>query len=122
MKTIELSCFDIVVQVDEKNPGGCISSSSLKKACPACNQVDCYFDCDIWEHHFYCGLQSSDPKSDLPESTETEEDVASRRDYNAAIDGIEALILAHGCAGVNITSPAYLEAIETAVDAVANNC
>jgi hypothetical protein len=41
--------------------------------------------------------------------------------YNAGVDGVEALILAHACAGIDITTPAYLEGIETAVDAIANN-
>jgi hypothetical protein len=41
--------------------------------------------------------------------------------YLAAIDGLESLILAHACAGIDISSPAYLEGIETAVEAIANN-
>ena len=41
--------------------------------------------------------------------------------YNAAIDGLESLILAHACAGIDVRSPAYLEGVETAIDAVANN-
>jgi len=41
--------------------------------------------------------------------------------YNDAIDGLESLILAHACAGVNIQSPAYLEGIETAVEAISNH-
>jgi hypothetical protein len=41
--------------------------------------------------------------------------------YNAAMDGVESLILAHACAGVDITTPEYLEGIETAVDACASN-
>jgi hypothetical protein len=41
--------------------------------------------------------------------------------YNAAMDGIEALILAHACAGVDVRSPAYVEGIETAVEAVATH-
>jgi hypothetical protein len=36
------------------------------------------------------------------------------------IDGIEALILAAACSGINIETPAFIEAIETAVDALAN--
>ena len=40
--------------------------------------------------------------------------------YNAAIDALESLILAHACAGIDISSPAYLEGIETAVDAIPN--
>lgn len=49
-----------------------------------------------------------------------ERETAANRQYNAAIDGLESLILAHACAGVDVESPAYLEGIETAVDAIAN--
>ncbi len=49
-----------------------------------------------------------------------EPETAANRQYNAAIDGLESLILAHACAGVDVESPAYLEGIETAVDAIAN--
>ncbi|MFH1265215.1 MAG: hypothetical protein ABIK89_05765, partial [Planctomycetota bacterium] len=48
-------------------------------------------------------------------------EAAANRQYNAAIDGLESLILAHACAGVDVESPAYVEGIETAVDAVANH-
>jgi hypothetical protein len=41
--------------------------------------------------------------------------------FNYAMDGLEAMILAHACAGIDITTPAYLEGIETAVDACANH-
>jgi len=41
--------------------------------------------------------------------------------YNAAIDGIESLILAQACMGCDITSPAYLEALEVAVESCNNN-
>jgi hypothetical protein len=42
-------------------------------------------------------------------------------DYNSAIDGIESLILAHACAGVDVTAKAYVEGLETALDALGNN-
>jgi hypothetical protein len=42
-------------------------------------------------------------------------------DYNSAIDGIESLILAHACAGVDIVSKAYVEGLQSALDAIANN-
>ena len=45
----------------------------------------------------------------------------NNRDYNRCIDGVESLILGHACAGVDIQCPAYLEGIETAVQAAANN-
>ena len=36
------------------------------------------------------------------------------------IDAIESLILAHAVAGIDITTPAYIEGIETAIDAIIN--
>ena len=50
-----------------------------------------------------------------------EEDVPENALYNAAVDGIESMVLAHFCAGVDVTDPAYLEGIETACQAIANN-
>ena len=38
-----------------------------------------------------------------------------------ALDAIESLILAHACAGVDVESPAYIEGLETALDAIDNN-
>jgi hypothetical protein len=38
-------------------------------------------------------------------------------EMKAAMDAIESLILAHACAGVDVASPAYIEGIETAVEA-----
>lgn len=37
-------------------------------------------------------------------------------------DGIFSMILAHAIAGIDIESPAYIEGIETAVEAVGNHC
>ena len=39
----------------------------------------------------------------------------------AAMEAIESLVLAHACAGVDVASPAYIEGIETAVEACCNN-
>ena len=36
------------------------------------------------------------------------------------IDAIESLILAHAVAGVDVTTPAYIEGIETAIDKIIN--
>ena len=41
--------------------------------------------------------------------------------YNTGIDAIESMILAHAIAGVDVEEPAYLEGIETAVDALAQS-
>lgn len=42
-------------------------------------------------------------------------------EYNTAIDGIESLILAHACAGVDVSAPTYVKGIEVAVEAIVNN-
>jgi hypothetical protein len=42
------------------------------------------------------------------------------RAFNAAVDGVESLILAHACAGVDVEAAAYIEGIETAVIAISN--
>jgi len=48
-------------------------------------------------------------------------ELKSAAEYNAAMHGIESLILAHAVAGVDIATPGYIEAVETAVNACANN-
>lgn len=42
------------------------------------------------------------------------------RDYCAAVNAVESMILAHACAGVNVLSPGYVEGIETAMEQVFN--
>ena len=41
--------------------------------------------------------------------------------YDASIDALESLILAHFCAGIDVSTSAYIEGIETAVQALMNN-
>ncbi len=41
--------------------------------------------------------------------------------FRAAMHTIESLVLAHAAAGIDIANPAYLEGVETVVDACANN-
>ena len=50
-----------------------------------------------------------------------EDGLAMDHIYNVAIDAVESLILAHACAGIDVESPAYVEGIETAVEAIANH-
>jgi hypothetical protein len=42
-------------------------------------------------------------------------------EYNAAVDGLEALILGHACAGIDICSPAYITGIRSAWEALVNH-
>jgi len=41
--------------------------------------------------------------------------------YDSAIDGLESLILAHACAGIDISKPKYREGIATALEAISNS-
>jgi hypothetical protein len=42
------------------------------------------------------------------------------RANQAALNGLESLVLAHACAGIDVTSPKYLEGLNTALDAIEN--
>jgi hypothetical protein len=44
----------------------------------------------------------------------------SLNEYHFYVNAIESLVLAHACAGIDIESPAYIEGIETAVEAASN--
>ena len=55
------------------------------------------------------------------DTEELEHEINACNVYNAAMDGIEAMVLGHACAGIDITTPAYLEGIEFAVQGCANS-
>lgn len=97
MKTIELPCYGIVITLDGTG-GGSITSDLKEKLL--------------------------DPKtaSDSIEEEEMEDENAEKAEYNAAIDGMESLILALACTGqYDLQCPAFLEAVETAAQAIGNN-
>lgn len=64
-----------------------------------------------------CGTITSELKA---AEEDAEEDAEAAR-FHAAMDGLESLILAHACAGMDVQSPAYIEGIKTAVEAISNN-
>jgi hypothetical protein len=88
--------------------GGSDIVSDLKEKCPFCAGAECYHDCDE-----SCGSTGTLAESEI--------DVADRETFNSRMDGIESLILAAYCAGCDVCSPDFYEAIETAVNACANN-
>jgi hypothetical protein len=53
--------------------------------------------------------------------TRDDDEVARDELYDAAMDAVESMVLAHAIAGIDVSSPAYLEGIETAVQACSNN-
>lgn len=87
--------------------------SSIKEICPHCRDLECYFDCSKsskWQNI-----------KDAMTSIEKRAELENHRNYNYACDAIEAMVLAHAVAGVNVETAAYLEGIETAIDAASNN-
>lgn len=40
---------------------------------------------------------------------------------NLGLDHVESLLLAHACAGVDVTHPAYIAGVKTALDAISNH-
>jgi uncharacterized membrane protein YkgB len=94
-KTIKLPCFGIVVELTE------IELHSLTP------------------NRYNGGSITSDLHENPDDSDmEDENDIYN---YNNSMDGIESMILGHACAGIDIESPAYIEGIESAVQACADN-
>jgi hypothetical protein len=105
-----LPSYGITIRLDRQTtaekPGcGSVSSDLERIRCPVCGDPAC--------NTCWCGSQAE-------ASDEDAEDATLRLRHNGALDGLESLILAHACAGIDVTTPAYLEGIETAVDAIAN--
>ena len=105
---IELPVHGIVVAlVDSPGGGGVVvCSPDLYETCSYCGSKDCCFQCD---------------ESTTGGSGDDEEFVASRLAYNGAVDGIMSMVLAHAVSGIDVESPAYLEGIETALQASSEN-
>lgn len=106
-KPVDLPCYGI------KLTPAIISDRIERGLCPHCNEPDCCYSCEL------STAQMLNSKTEPP--IQTEDEVAARLKANGAIDGITSLILACHCAGINVKTPAFLEAIETAIAAVGNN-
>jgi len=89
-------------------PAGSINSDLHdRKVCPGCGKELCMFDC-----HYSQGVL---------EDGESDDDVRNRLRFHGMMDALESMILAHACAGIDVTDPDYIEGIEIAVDACGNN-
>ena len=93
------------IVIDCHDGGGSITSD-LREKCPCCGDPDCSFSCD---------------ESKAEDSPESEEQATDRIAWNHYCDGLESLILALACAGYDVTELKFQEAVQTAVNAGANN-
>jgi hypothetical protein len=63
-------------------------------------------------------------RSNLREDTESaldRDDLMSMQMWNLWVDGLESLILAHACAGVDVFSNQYVEGLRSAYEAYENH-
>lgn len=111
MKTIKLPCFGIEITFASKK-GGASITSDMKETCPYCFDPNCDMDCPEFMEH--CSDRDMDMQMD--KQAERYEFLCHR----AAVDAIESMILGHAIAGIDIDSPAYIEGIETANNALMN--
>jgi hypothetical protein len=114
MKTIHLKVGGgaMNLEIDTVGRGGKLTSDGLKACCPTCEKPDCYFILCQGGHLF--DLHTDD-------ETESRDDIEARRIFNAAVDGVESLILAAACQGIDVETEAFRNAVQTALDAVGNS-
>lgn len=108
MKEFVLDIFTDQIVVTVEDGSGKITCGLGRETCPSCSEPNCCFSCD--------GSQGADEGNE-----EDEVDVAGRLAYNGALDGIEALVLAHAVAGINIADDTYVDGIKSALEAAGNN-
>lgn len=89
---------------------GGVTSVGLKEGCPVCGQPDCY---DHYGH-----------KATPVSGCEDEQEMLQRKLVNTAIDTVESLLLSlvkAGMLNVYINSDKIADAVQTTLDAIANN-
>lgn len=64
------------------------------------------------------GSLKSDLRDDL-DSNFGKDDATARAFAEAEIDVVESLVLAHACAGIDVTDPKYVEGLNTTLNALA---
>lgn len=109
-KTIELPCFGIKVVLGDEGSGSV--TSDLKETCPYCEDPACDMGCPEFGEH----CTDRDPDEFRRKEAERYEFLCHR----AAVDAVESMILGHAIAGIDISSPAYIEGIETCHNALTN--
>ena len=115
-KVIELPVYGIKVKLAKCIYGtGTFDTGSieslLKEECQFCKSIECDGKCPGSLEHI-CDRNWDEQKI-------KQEEIDNRVNHNSMMNVIESFILSCACAGVDIESNAFLEAIETAVDTCA---
>jgi len=80
---------------------------TLQELCPFCRDKQCIFNCD---------QSQSDDLVEGGQASESADEVYQRIQYNAAIEGITAFVLAQACAGIDVEDAKYQETLQGALD------
>ncbi len=122
-EVIELPAHDIIIGLSyiEYNTeteetrwgGGRIIHEEVKEVCEHCKSSLCDFDCP--ESFKWANIK------DAMSCEDKREELEGNRNFNHAADGMLSMLLAHAVAGIDVRSPAYIEGLETAIDAIGNN-
>ena len=116
-KTIEMPVGGIIISLCDEDGdrfgGGSIIANDLKEVCEFCGDLKCDFDCE--------SAQEDASDRDIDCQNNKLEELEANRNYNYACDGVLSMLLGLAVAGEDVTKPAVLEALETAIDALGNN-
>jgi len=118
LKTVELP-RGIVITIMEM-PGMTNRASvrsDLRECCAFCGDTDCHFDCDESQNDEDEIVYDYDGEEVL---NETEEEVIERLKWNAAIDGLEFLILTSAESGIDVASKIFRRAVINALQKIDN--
>lgn len=98
---------ELKIGVNSVGRGGVVLVPLPRETCESCGSPTCVNECD--------GSKGADENN-----SESEGEAIERQRYNAFLDGVESLALAHAAAGVDVSSPAYVGGVATAMDAATN--
>jgi hypothetical protein len=90
--------------------------SDLRTQCPYCHIENCNFDCDDSQVAYSQATEVLTRNLEF----EIEQEVITRLQWNAAVDGVQSMILACAGAGIDIATPAFSGAVQSALDAIGN--
>ena len=117
LREIKLGGYGIVLHLDDDHPGGgSIENDDLYDRCDHYGTHDCLYECDDSGAEMRGTLAMYKHKP-----ADEESDVKGRIAFNGGVDAMMSFILAAACAGIDVETPAFLEAIKTTLDAIGNN-